>query len=360
MRTGSADLPLHGGSAPGWLFERMKRLAREISISIVINFGKEELFKRFSDPFWFQSFGCLLGFDWHSSGLTTTTTASIKEGLKDEGRSLGIFSAGGKGARGIRTPDDIEHILEKGYISEEQSARLIKASRLVAKIDSDAVQDGYSIYHHFMMFDSNGNWIVIQQGMKPNINYARRYHWASDGLESFIKDPHKGVIAERFEKPLNLVDAEISETQNKMVYFSKEETQLVVNELKSLKLPEHHPLYQADFNIDYLSRVLRKAKKISPEDFESLLLIKGIGEKMLRALALLSNLIFGTPLSFKDPALFSFAHGGKDGYPFPVEKEVYDRSIEVLRQSILSARLGEVEKYNLLKKIALKDEVQNY
>ncbi len=357
MKTGSVDLPLHSGSAPRWLFERMRHLAREICIAIVINYGKEELLMRLSDPIWFQSLGCILGFDWHSSGLTTTTTAAIKEGLKDEERAFKLFAAGGKGARGIRTPSDIQDVAEKGLMSEDIAHELIKSSRLAAKVDSQAVQDGYQIYHHFMLFDSNGNWIVIQQAMNPQSKYARRYHWASFELKSFVRDPHKGVISQRFEKPLNLVDSEIEETRKKMVSIAGEDTGAVIKEFKSIKLPEHHPLYPADFSFEHLSKTLKKIREVNPEDFENLLLVGGVGEKTLRALALLSNLIFGSPLSFKDPAIFSFAHGGKDGYPFPVDKETYDRSIEVLREAIRMARIGEPEKFRLLKKVGAISEI---
>lgn len=352
MKTGSVDLPLHGGSAPKWLFERMKRLAREISISVIINFGKDEFLNRLSDPIWFQAFGCVLGFDWHSSGLTTTTTGAIKEGLKDEMRNLNIFFAGGKGLRGINTPKDIESYAEKGFISSKLIDYLKNSSRLVAKVDSDAVQDGYRIYHHFMIFDKEGNWIVTQQGMNTQKKYARRYHWSSYGMKSFVKDPHKGVIANEFLSPLNLVDSAIEDTQNKIVQLAKEETNLVIKEIKSIKLPRHHPLYPQNFNSTYLENVLRKAKESSFEDFENLLLVRGVGEKTLRALALLANLIYGSPLSFKDPALFSFAHGGKDGYPFPVDRKTYDQSIEILHKAIISARIGELERFNLIKRLS--------
>jgi len=352
MKTGSADLPLHGGSAPKWLFERMKRLAREISIAIIISFGKDEFFKRLSDPLWFQSFGCILGFDWHSSGLTTTTTAALKEGLAEETKNLGVFFAGGKGLRGIHTPDDIESVSEKGYLSYDKAKTLINSSRLVAKVDADAVQDGYKIYHHFMVFDRSGNWVVVQQGMNSQRKYARRYHWASYEMESFVKDPHKGVISDQIGKPLNLVDREIEETQSHMVELSRENPRLVIKEIRNIKLPEHHPLYPGDFNISYLEKVLKKTQEFSPGDFENLLLVKGIGEKTLRALALLSNLIYGSPLSFKDPALFSFAHGGKDGYPFPADRKTYDQSIEILKEAIRGARIGELEKFNLIKKLS--------
>jgi hypothetical protein len=351
VKTGSMDLPLHGGKAPLWLFNRMTKLAREITLAIIVEYGTDEVLRRLSDPIWFQSFGCILGFDWHSSGVTTTVTGALKEGLKNEGKNIGIFFAGGKGTRGLETPSDIEGIGEKGYISKETGEMLIRASRLVAKVDSSALQDGYNIYHHFMVFDKKGNWVVVQQGMKVENKYARRYHWLSEGLRSFTSNPHKGIISEKTEKPLNLVDGKIEKTRENMVSIAKEDTNSVVKEIKSIVLPAHHPLYPGDFNTNYLRKILRKTRETNPQDFESLLLVQGVGEKTLRALALLSNIIFQSELSFRDPALFSFAHGGKDGYPFPVDKETYDKSIEILKSAVSRAKLGDVEKINALKRL---------
>jgi hypothetical protein len=351
MKTGFVDLPLHGGNAPPWLFNRMKLLAREISIAILVNFGKEELFIRLSDPLWFQSLGCVLGFDWHSSGLTTVTTGALKQGLKDEAKNMGIFFAGGKGKSALNTPYDIEVSCEKGLINEKEKQNLEKVSRLVAKIDADAIQSGYKLYHHFMIYDSRGNWVVIQQGMKANFGYARRYHWNSFGLSSFVRDPHKGVIASQKEDSLNLVDSSIDSTREKILGLANIGSRIVAKELRSIKLPQHHPLYPSDFNLSYLEKVMSKVNEENPKTFEELLLVKGLGEKTLRALALLANIIYGEALSFKDPATFSFAHGGKDGYPFPVDKEAYDKSIEVIKVAIDHARIGDMEKFNALKRL---------
>ncbi len=351
MKTGSVDLPLHGGNAPRWLFERMKKLGREISLAIVLEYGRGELLKRLSDPVWFQSLGCVLGFDWHSSGLTTTVTGALKEGLKEEEKDIGLFFAGGKGKRAVKTPQDIEKDAERGFISNETANKLVRTSRLVAKVDSNALQDGYTLYHHFMVFDKEGNWTVVQQGMKVEIKYARRYHWSSEGLESFVRDPHKGIITQSIEKPLNLVDSTIEKTREKIVSVAGEDTEIVLKEIKSINLPSHHPLYPSDFNIDYLRKILRRTRELNPTDFESLLLVNGLGEKTLRALALVSNVVFGSELSFRDPALFSFAHGGKDGYPFPVDKYTYDQSIEILRSAVEKAKIGEIERLHVLKRL---------
>jgi len=349
MKQGYVDLPLHGGHAPPWLFKRMEKLARALSSAIIEFFGVEEYLKRLSDPVWFQSFGCLLGFDWHSSGLTTTTTGAIISGFGEESKNYGVFFAGRKGVRALGTPVDIDSILEKGYVSENIANTLKRTSRLVAKIDSSCVQDGCKLYHHFVVFDKFGNWTIVQQGMKEENRYARRYHWNSFGLKSFVKDPHKGVITVKFEKPLNLVDATIGETQEKMVFLANDGN--FVNEIKKIKFPSHHPIYESDFDRERLSKIFSFVKDVNPKDFEELLLVKGLGEKSLRALALSSHLLFGTPLSYKDPATFSFAHGGKDGYPYPVMRDIYDKTIEVFETSIKKAKLDEFEKEKLLTKL---------
>lgn len=350
MKQGSMDLPLHNGDAPRWLFERMKLLAGELTTIIIEFFGKEEFLRRISDPIWFQSFGCLLGFDWHSSGLTTTTTAALISSLSTESKNLGLFFAGGKGKRALQTLDDIQNIAEDGLISKELAESMKKTSRLVAKIDSSCVQDGYRLYHHFVIFDKEGNWAVVQQGMKTDDRFARRYHWNSFGLESFVKDPHKGVITTKFEHPLNLVDATVTDTQTKMVELSNEGTTLV-KELMHVSLPSHHPIFESDFDKKSLEKILLLIKEVNPKDFEDLLLVRGLGEKNLRVLALTANLIFGTPLSYKDPATFSFAHGGKDGYPFPVQRDVYDKTIEIFEVAIKKSHISELEKEKLFIKL---------
>ncbi len=352
MRSGYADLPLHGGKAPKWLFERMKKLAREISLIIISEYGKDEFLRRLSDPVWFQSFGCVLGFDWHSSGVTTTVTGALAEGLKNEQRELGIFFAGGKGRRGLNTPKDIELWEECGVISEAWGAELRKISRLVAKVDADALQDGYKIYHHFFVFTKEGKWAVVQQGMRGETKRARRYHWLSDEVKSFVSDPHTGVVSARKENVLNLVDGKTPEARKTITELASEKPKTVLRELKHIELPYHHPVLKMDYNEKRLLSILRKTREASPADFESLLLVRGVGEKTLRALSLVAHIAFGTPLSFEDPALFSFAHGGKDGYPFPVQRNVYDRTIEILRDAVRRARLGEYDKMRALKRLS--------
>lgn len=356
MKRGFADLPLHGGRAPKWLFDRMTKLAREITYAIVVYFGREEFLARISDPYWFQSFGCVLGFDWHSSGITTTVTGALKEGLKMAQAELGIFFAGGKGKRGMLTPNEIDDWGDRGLIDFNKALMLKNVSRLTAKVDSSCLQDGYSIYHHFLIYSKDDEWAVVQQGMKGEAKLARRYHWFSEGLESFVSDPHSGIASLSKEEPLNLVDSKIEKTRSDIVLLSNEmpiSDVKMLKEIKSLKMPIHHPIFKEDFDEERLKNILAKVRIIKPSNFSDMLLIKGLGEKSLRALALLSHLIFGSDLSFKDPVTFSFAHGGKDGYPFPVDKKVYDRSIEILEEAVRKAKLNDLDKLEALRRLSL-------
>lgn len=355
MRKGYADLPLHGGKAPKWLFDRMVKLAREISLSIIYLYGTQEFLNRISDPFWFQAFGCVLGFDWHSSGLTTTVTGALKEGLKYEEKNIGLYFAGGKGKRAINTPNDIDLWIEKGIIESNHGEKLKNISRLVAKVDSIGLQDGFSIYHHFFIYTKDGDWAVIEQGMNEEKRLARRYHWLSKEVKSFVSDPHKGIASEVLTKPLNLVDSKIEKTRNEILIASKEislSEALKILDSRKLKMSFHHPIFYEDYDEKRLKNILSKIKDINPKNFEELLLVQGLGEKTLRALTLISHLIFGSELSFKDPVTFSFAHGGKDGHPYPVDKKTYDTSIEILKNAIEKAKLGDSEKLQIIKKLS--------
>jgi len=350
-----ADLPLHGGKAPKWLFDRMVKLAREISLAIIYLYGVNEFLSRISDPFWFQAFGCVLGFDWHSSGLTTTVTGALKEGLKYEEDNIGLYFAGGKGKRAINTPNDINVWIEKGVIDFNYGDKLKNISRLVAKVDTIGLQDGFSIYHHFFIFTKNKDWVVIEQGMNEKQKIARRYHWFSKEVKSFVSDPHKGIASEIITKPLNLVDSKIEKTRIEILITSKEISQdeaLKILDNRKLKLSFHHPIFYEDYDEKRLSNIMSKIRDLNPKNFEELLLIQGLGEKSLRALTLISHLIFGSELSFKDPVTFSFAHGGKDGHPYPVDKKTYDTSIEILKSAIEKAKLSDLEKLKILKSLS--------
>ena len=331
MRTGIAHLPLHYGKAPKWLFQRMKALAREIITIIVEEFGPEEILRRLSDPFWFQAFGCVLGFDWHSSGLTTTVCGALKEGIKGMERDLGLFVAGGKGGTSRKTPREIEEV---GHCLAVDAESLIYASRMAAKVDSAALQDGYQIYHHSFIFTPKGSWAVIQQGMNEATRYARRYHWLGEGVSDFVCEPHSAretVASLSQERP----EALISE----------------VKKLQTLELPSSHQVLLRDIHPDRLYKVFIKTYERQPQDFETILGMEGVGPKTIRALALLSDLVYGKKPSFRDPVRFSFAHGGKDGYPYPVDRKGYDKSIEILQKVVSSAKIGNREKLKAIQKL---------
>ncbi len=350
-RHGVVDLPLHYGRAPRWLFQRMVRLAGAILEAIVVDLGPEEALRRLQDPLWFQAFGALLGFDWHSSGLSTTTTGAIKEALRQ--RDLGLLVAGGKGRTSRKTPQEIQAYAERYGFSPEP---LIRTSRLVAKVDSAALQDGYELYHHVMVFTPQGRWVVIQQGMNPKTRYARRYHWSSEGLRSFAEEPHTGIAAQRRERAvLNLVARRSRQTRAVVTDLTREPPERVVQAYRRIRehrLPAHHPVYREDIRPENLYRTLLKTYERLPEDFETLLGIQGVGARTLRALSMVADLIYGARPSFEDPALYSFAHGGKDGYPYPVNRRVYERSIDVVERAIRLARLGRRETLETLKKLS--------
>lgn len=355
QKTGIANLPLHSGKTPQWLFKKMIALARAIIELMIIEFGREEILRRLSDPFWFQSFGCILGFDWHSSGVTTTVTGAIKEALRGYEKDLGLFVAGGKAKRALQTPEEIRHYAEKVGFAPES---FIYASKLSAKVDSAAVQDGFNLYHHTIFFTSEGHWCVIQQGMNENLGMARRYHWLSFTLKSFVEEPHHAVCCDMKTETLNFTAKEAYELRKVSLELSREKPEKIIKEIlriKKLNLPMRHNVTISDIKPENLHKVLVKTYEEQPSDFASLLLIKGLGAKTLRALALSSELIYGTPLSFKDPAIYSFAHGGKDGTPYTVDKEIYDKTIEIIRQAVREAKIGITDKLHALKRLSMLD-----
>jgi hypothetical protein len=354
MRTGSANLPLHGGSAPRWLFDRMTKLSREITRCIVEEHGPREMLARLADPWWFQAFGCVLGFDWHSSGVTTTVCGALKQALRGTEADLGLFVAGGKGKTSRRTPDDIAAFGERFSLGRSPDD-LIYASRMSAKVDNTAVQDGYQLYHHTFVFTRDGHWAVVQQGMNEDTAWARRYHWLSDEMDSFVCEPHRGVCSEgAAQQVLNLVARESEQARQTTAVLSQEKPERLAHEIErmqSLSLPRHHEVLVGELRPDSLKRILLKSYERQPQDFQQLLEVRGIGPKAIRALALIADLVYGVPASTRDPATFSFAHGGKDGYPYPVDRETYDRSIEILREAINKARIGDREKLDALRRL---------
>lgn len=351
-RTGVTNLPLHYGKAPRWLFNRMIKLAREITIIIIEEFGPKGFIKKISDPLWFQSFGCVLGFDWHSSGITTTVCGALKEavnGIEDE---LGIFIAGGKGGSSRKTPTEIVRKCDNLSFDPD---KLIYASRIVAKVDNTAVQDGFQLYHHNFIFTRNGEWTIIQQGMNPETRYARRYHWLSLELKDFINEPHTGICCDlKKEKVLNMTAQESEETRNLSVQLAHQRPERLIKEIKTLqsvRMPAHHYVDINDINPDRLYKIFLKTYERKPENFEKLLAIEGVGPKTIRALSLIAELIYGAKPSYEDPVRYSFAHGGKDGHPYPVDRETYDKSIEILKKAVQKMRTERSEKIKALQRL---------
>jgi len=357
VRTGFAQLPLHGGKAPAWLFSRMVRLSREIVRHLVEESGPDEVLRRLSDPYWFQAFGCVLGFDWHSSGVTTTVCGAVKEGLRGREADLGLFAAGGKGAASRRTPHEVTAACERLALAP---APLVHASRTSAKVDSAAVQDDYQLYHHSFFF-TDGGWCVVQQGMNDRSRTARRYHWLSDRVASFVREPHAAVCCDqRGGAILNLVAEDSEPTRLAAAELAREPPERTLQALAqppTLIMPDRHSVSAEDIDPRYLRRILLKTYERAPGDFETLLGMPGVGAKTLRALALASELIYGARASTRDPARFSFAHGGKDGHPYPVARATYDRTIEILGRALDRSKLDRSEKIAALKRLAVVQAV---
>jgi uncharacterized protein len=352
-RTGTADLPLHGGRAPAWLFDRMKQLAPAIVEAIVIERGPGAVLERLSDPHWFQAFGCVLGFDWHSSGVTTTVCGALKEGLAGREQDTGIHVAGGKGRTSLKTPQEL---LAIGARTGLDGPRLAYTSRMAAKVDSAAVQDGFDIYQHSFFVTSGGEWAVVQQGMRERDGSARRYHWLGSRVDDLVCEPHAAVASDAREQTvLNLVARESAGTRSSATTFAAEEPARTSREIAraiSLELPRRHWVdIERDINPRHLKSVLLSTYEAAPQSFEALLAVKGVGPAALRALSLISELLYGEAPSTRDPARFSFAHGGKDGFPFPVDRTTYDASIDWLRTAVGRARIGETERVAALKRL---------
>jgi hypothetical protein len=351
-RTGVANLPLHGGKAPRWLFERMTRLSREISIAIVSDFGPGEMLRRLSDPFWFQGLGCVLGFDWHSSGVTTTVCGALKEGIRGLEKDLGFYVAGGKGKTSRQTPAQIAAYSDA--ISRDP-APLVYASRMSAKVDSSAVQDGYQLYHHTFLFTATGDWAVVQQGMNEKNRYARRYHWLGEHVQDFVCEPHAAICSQGFGGALNMVAGESERAREVSTRVASEQRpeDLVseLNRLRALEMPARHHIVLQDMHPERLRKVFLSTYERKPEGFESLLGMAGVGAKTIRALSLISELVWGVAPSYQDPARFSFAHGGKDGIPYPVDRKTYDRTTEILARAVRQAKLGNREEVEALRRL---------
>ena len=367
-KTAVANLPLHGGSCPKWLFPRMKKLAGEITEAIVIEHGHDEFLRRMADTFFFQSFGCVLAYDWHSSGLTTTTTAAIKEGIGN--KNLGMAVCGGKGATSRKTPAEIDVCGSNFGLSANKIERLKYSSRMAAKVDSNLVQDGYQLYHHTFFMAESGKWAVVQQGMNSSDRYARRYHWLSDNVSDFVNEPHSCISCDKKEEGvLNMAAAESEEARKASVDLLNDnpthlkrymqapllKRQLVLSNFSSpfvetLTMPRHEPILLSDLTGRTMKQ-LQAAYELQPKSYEELVSIRGIGPKSVRALALVSELVYGCRAIWDDPAKFSFAHGGKDGYPYPVDRGNYDKTIEILKSAIENSKLGEKDRMGAIKRL---------
>ncbi|WP_027728323.1 DUF763 domain-containing protein [Treponema sp. C6A8] len=414
--SGHADLPLHTGTVPRWLADRMMVMGTLIVESLVQNYGPDEVLVRLSDPLWFQSFGAVMGMDWHSSGITTSVLYALKRGLNPRAKELGIYVCGGRGKYSRMTPDELLGISEREGLNGDS---LVRNSKLVAKVDNNALQDGFQLYQHNFILTRNGNWTVVQQGMNPASKTARRYHWCSADLHSFVENPHTGVVGENRGQILNLTDPAAQGTRSSILELSQENPDRIIKEIqqigkepsqmiimqnggssplatasklssatpcagdtpatppaqpelfeglpplsseipdhiqiqttgRSLVMPAHHEVRAEDIDLKRLGGVLATAYENQPQDFESLLLTPGLGPRTLQSLTLVSEVIYGTPSRFTDPARFSFAHGGKDGHPFPVPLKIYDESIRILRDSIEKSKLGYREKSDCIRRL---------
>jgi len=348
MKRGSADLPLHYGTVPPWLAQRMNLLGGAIVEAIIIEYGRPALLQRLSDPFWFQSLGCVLGMDWHSSGITTSVMNALKKAVNKRSEELGVYICGGRGKSSRQTPNELLEIANKTGLDGEE---LVKYSKLSAKVDNTAVQDGFQLYLHSFVVTSEGEWAVIQQGMNGHNRMARRYHWLSSALQSFIEEPHTSVCGKNQGMILNLTDKLATPTKEGILELTKEVPDKLMKEV-SIILPSHHEVRAEDVNLKRLGAALILAHETNVSDMESLLLLEGVGPRTLQSLTLVSEVIHGTPSRFLDPARFSFAHGGKDGHPFPVPTRVYDQTIDVFDKAIHQAKLGDKDKSEALKNLS--------
>jgi uncharacterized protein len=364
-RTGSADLPLHGGRVPAWLYERMMKLGAVISQAIVEEYGRDELLRRLAHPFWFQSFGAVMGMDWHSSGITTSVIGALKRGLEPMSGELGLHVCGGRGKHSRKTPDELVAIGNRvGF----DGASLAKASKLVAKVDSAAVQDGFELYLHGFIVADDGKWVVVQQGMRGEEGLARRYHWLSEGLTSFVDAPHAAIEGCTQGEIVNLTDARAKRSrEGQVAVLEKLGPNGVVQEmaalmakpvepddeptLPNLVMPAHHDIRPKDVMLRRLHGTLAAAADQGPKDFIELLMLPGVGARTVRSLAQVAEVIHGAPYRFADPARFAMAHGGKDGHPFPVPLKVYDETIRILKYAVAKARLGSTEELAAIKRL---------
>ncbi|MEX0288090.1 MAG: DUF763 domain-containing protein [Flavobacteriaceae bacterium] len=350
QRSGTADLLLHGGAVPAWLFNRMKQLALPIVEAIIENRGRDDFLERLSDPFWFQSFGTVIGMDWNSSGITTTVLNVLKQSLNPVSKQLGIYICGGKGKQSLKTPGELLNVGNKTGLDGNH---LAQCSKLSAKVDNTALQDGYNLYIHSFVVSESGKWSVIQQGMHHSNGMARRYHWHSENLKSFVEEPHTAVCGNNQGAILNLVHKKAKLTQKGILDIIKENPDNILKEVPHLLVPVYHNIKPKDVDLKRLGSILWLAQESETRNFKDLLLLKGLGPRTLQSLTLVSEIIHGTPSRFQDPARFAFAHGGKDATPFPVPLKVYDKTIDTLQNAVQRAKIGHTDKLKAIKKLTL-------
>lgn len=382
MKRGTVNLPLHHGQAPSYLIKRMIKLSSAISTIIIEENGSKEFFKRISDPLWFQAFGCVLGFDWHSSGLTTVVTGVLKQSLNSEQHRITI--SGGKGKNSTKPKYEIKTLAEKNYnLSTSKINHLLYASKMSAKIDNSAIQDGFNLYHHMIFFDEDGNWTIIQQGLNEKYKLARRYHWISDNLINYIIEPHKGIIGqERIPLCLNMTSKEAEENRKSCVDLVKEGSNSIqsyiykimeTNNLEKLdkwislnrldsdgnnfveQRYSHIEKYEMPRKINW--KTMDELYDISPTNYEHLISQNGVGPSTVRALALISEIIYGNRASWSDPVKYNYAHGGKDGVPYPIARNTYDNSIKYLSEAINGSEIEKIEKISSLKRLSIYSNI---
>jgi len=340
-RSGVADLPLHGGRVPQWLAERMMRLGTGMTEAIIERYGRTEFLSRLSDPFWFQAFGAVMGMDWHSSGITTSVLGALKRGFSNRSDEVGIYFCGGRGRHSRRTPDELRALSDrKGFDGDS----LVRTSRLTARIDNNAIADGFQLYLHAFIVTLNGEWAVVQQGMNDATGLARRYHWHSAAVRDFVEEPHTGIVGQHQGMVMNLVDHEAKPAQNALLQLVRQHPDATISEARRLVVPRRHDVRPQDVDLKRLGAVLAVAYERDLRDFASLLLLEKLGPRTLQTLSLVAEVIHGTPIRFSDPARYSFALGGKDGHPFPVPLKTYDASIAVLQSSLDAAKIGDKDK----------------
>ena len=326
---------------PPWLAHRMTKLGTAITETIVHHYGTSAFLSRLSDPFWFQAMGAVMGMDWHSSGITTSVMGALKRGLAPRANELGLYVCGGRGRFSRNTPSELRQLAERRGFDGEA---LVRTSRLTARIDNNAIADGFQIYLHSFVVASNGEWAVVQQGLNDRNGLARRYHWHSASVRDFVAEPHTAIFGENQGTIMNLVDAHAGRAQNALLEIANEHPTKTLTEARHLRLPAHHDVREKDVDLKRLGAVLAVAYERGLKDFAELLLLEKLGPRTLQSLALVAEVVHGAPSRFNDPARFAFAHGGKDGHPAPVPLKTYDESLNFLRTSLDAAKLGHTEK----------------